>query len=91
MPPPMDSSLPRLAAGCRWGGSGEDRVILFPEGAIRLEGPGQHVLERCDGQRTFREIVGELQSQYSGSDPAEIQRDAASFLERLQRKRIVDY
>ena len=62
MAPPSDTSQPRLAAGCRWGGTEEDRVILFPEGAIKLQGTGRQVLERCDGQRTFGEIIAELQT-----------------------------
>ena len=91
MPPPEDSNQPRLAAGCRWGGTEVDRVILFPEGAIKLQGTGRQVLERCDGQRTFREIVDELQKQYAASDPELIRDDVAKFLEGLQQKRIVDY
>jgi pyrroloquinoline quinone biosynthesis protein D len=88
---PEDSSQPRLAAGCRWGGTEESRVILFPEGAIKLQGTGRQVLERCDGRRTFAEIIVELQKQFSDADPAKIQSDIALFLEQLQRKRIVDY
>ncbi|MGA8763398.1 MAG: pyrroloquinoline quinone biosynthesis peptide chaperone PqqD [Candidatus Sulfotelmatobacter sp.] len=91
MPPPEDTSQPRLAAGCRWGGSEENRVILFPEGAIQLQGTGRQVLERCDGQRTFSEIIAELQAQFSVADPAKIRTDIAQFLEQLQKKRIVDY
>jgi pyrroloquinoline quinone biosynthesis protein D len=91
MPPPLDSSLPRLAAGCRWGGTEEDRVILFPEGAIKLQSTGRQVLERCDGQRTFGEIIAELQKQYGTADPAKIREDISKFLEQLQHKRIVDY
>ena len=48
-------------------------------------------LERCDGQRTFFEIIGELQGQYAASDPAKIRDDIGKFLEQLQQKRIVDY
>jgi hypothetical protein len=33
----LDASKPKLAAGCRWGGSKEEPVILFPEGAIRAK------------------------------------------------------
>jgi pyrroloquinoline quinone biosynthesis protein D len=91
MPPPEDSSQPRLAAGCRWGGSEQDRVILFPEGAIKLQGTGRQVLERCDGKRTFGEIITELQAQFDKADPAKIRADITQFLEQLQRKRIVDY
>ena len=96
MPSPLDSSRPRLAAGCRWGastnpGSEENRVILFPEGAIKLQGTGRQVLEHCDGQRTFAEIIAELQKEFSTADPAKIRSDIIAFLEQLQKKRIVDY
>jgi coenzyme PQQ biosynthesis protein PqqD len=88
---PAENSQPRLARGCRWGGEGEDATILFPEGALKVQGTGKHILERCDGQNTFAEIVDELQKHYSMSDPAKIRNDVARFLESLQEKRIVDY
>jgi coenzyme PQQ biosynthesis protein PqqD len=101
MPPPEDTSQPRLATGCRWAtenksaesktGTGQERVILYPEGALRLRDTGLKILEHCDGQRTFAQIIAELQSQFSGTDPAKIRADISQFLEQLQRKRIVDY
>jgi pyrroloquinoline quinone biosynthesis protein D len=91
MPPPLDSSQPRLAAGCRWGGTETDRVILFPEGAIKLQGTGRQILERCDGQRTFAEIIADLQKEFGTTDPEKIRADISAFLEQLQRRRIVDY
>ncbi len=91
MAPPEDSSLPRLAAGCRWGGTEDAKVILFPEGAIKLQGTGRQVLERCDGQRTFGQIIQELQDQFADADPAKIRADISQFLEQLRHKRIVDY
>jgi pyrroloquinoline quinone biosynthesis protein D len=95
MPPPEDSSQPRLAAGCRWGADSktgaEERVILFPEGAIKLQGTGRQVLERCDGQRTFAQIIVELQAQFGDADPTKIRTDISQFLEQLRHKRIVDY
>jgi pyrroloquinoline quinone biosynthesis protein D len=96
MPPPEDSSQPRLAAGCRWGaenksGAEDVRMILFPEGAIKLQGTGRQVLERCDGQRTFGQIITELQTQFGDADPAKIRSDISQFLEQLRHKRIVDY
>ncbi|HEV2716337.1 MAG TPA: pyrroloquinoline quinone biosynthesis peptide chaperone PqqD [Terriglobales bacterium] len=91
MAAPSDASQPRLAAGCRWGGTEADRVILFPEGAIKLQGTGRQVLERCDGQRTFGEIIAELQREFGMTDPAKIRDDIGTFLEQLQKKRIVDY
>ena len=91
MAAPLDSSQPRLAVGCRWGGTEENRMILFPEGAIKLQSTGRQVLERCDGQRTFAEIIAELQREFGATDPAKIRADIGAFLEQLQRKRIVDY
>jgi pyrroloquinoline quinone biosynthesis protein D len=91
MAPPVDTSQPRLAAGCRWGGTETDRVILFPEGAIKLQGTGRQVLERCDGQRTFGQIIAELQKEFGATDPEKIRSDIGIFLEQLQKKRIVDY
>jgi pyrroloquinoline quinone biosynthesis protein D len=91
MPAPADESRPRLAAGCRWGGTEENRMILFPEGAIKLQSTGRQVLERCDGKRTFGEIIAEIQKEFGTTDPQKIRADISTFLEQLQRRRIVDY
>jgi pyrroloquinoline quinone biosynthesis protein D len=66
-------------------------VVLFPEGAIKLQGTGRQVLERCDGTRTFGEIIADLQKEFGQTDPAKIRGDIGIFLEQLQKKRIVDY
>ena len=66
-------------------------MILFPEGAIKLQGTGRQILERCDGKRTFGEIIAELQAQFADADPAKIRADISQFLEQLRHKRIVDY
>ena len=86
-----ESSKPALAVGCRWGGSQEDPMLLFPEGAIKVQGTGLAILALCDGQRTFADIVGELQRQYLGADPKRIREDADKFLEQLHEKRVLDY
>ncbi len=92
MAPPTDASQPRLAAGCRWGGERKkSRVILFPEGAIKLQGTGRQVLERCDGSAPSARSSRELQKQFGKTDPAKIRADISVFLEQLQKKRIVDY
>jgi len=88
---PSETSQPRLAPGCRWGTHGEQQVVLFPEGMIRPQGTGQDILELCDGQRTVQEIVATLSGQYGAADPVKIKEEVSSFLEALQRKRIVDY
>ena len=88
---PADNSQPHFAPGCRWGGTETERLVLFPEGALKVEGTGRRILEGCDGERTFLEIVEELQANFSASDPAKIREDVSSFLESLQQKRIIDY
>jgi coenzyme PQQ biosynthesis protein PqqD len=88
---PTDTSQPKLAAGCRWSGKDEDRTLLCPEGMIKIEGTGRRILEACDGDRTFLDIVEELQANYSASDPAKIREDVAAFLAELRDKRIIDY
>jgi len=91
VPAPLDSSQPRLAAGCRWAAQGEEPVVLYPEGMIRLQGPGRAVLELCDGQKTFADIVGQLSNTFVGADSALIREEAGAFLDGLRVKRIVDY
>jgi pyrroloquinoline quinone biosynthesis protein D len=91
MAPPTDASQPRLATGCRWGGTEQNRMILYPEGALKLQNTGRQVLERCDGQRSFGEILTELQKEFDKTDPEKIRADISMFLEQLQKKRIVDY
>jgi pyrroloquinoline quinone biosynthesis protein D len=91
VPPPLQTSQPRLAPGCRWGTQGEEPVVLFPEGMIRVRGTGQGILNLCDGHRTVQEIMATLSALYSTTDPAKIAEEVSSFLELLQRKRIVDY
>ena len=91
MATPAESSQPRLASGCRWGTQGEQKIVLFPEGMIRVEGTGQDILELCDGQHTFQEIVRLLTERYGAADPAKITADVSTFLETLRGKRIVDY
>jgi len=66
-------------------------MILFPEGALKLQGTGRQVLERCDGRRTFGQIVSALQEEFGTTDPEKIRSDITMFLEQLQRRRIVDY
>ena len=88
---PLPNSQPRLAPGCRWATHAEKPVVLYPEGMIRIQGTGQNVLELCDGERTVQQIVEALAQKYGAADPARIMDDVGSFLEALQKKRIVDY
>jgi len=86
------AARPRLAPGCRWAeAQGAERILLVPEGAIRLRGTGREILENCDGERTVEQIVADLQLTYSAGDPARIAEDVRSFLGQLHQKRVIDF
>jgi pyrroloquinoline quinone biosynthesis protein D len=92
VPQLQNSSQPRLALGCRWAeASGAERMLLFPEGAIRLQGTGRTILELCDGRRTVQQIVEDLQKNYSAADPFRIEQEVGTFLQQLHNKRIIDF
>jgi coenzyme PQQ biosynthesis protein PqqD len=86
-----DASVPKFAAGCRWGGTIEAPVVLFPEGTIRVEGTGRIILELCEGHFTLAEIVQKLESQFMLAPKGKIRADVETFLTQLHDKRIVDY
>jgi coenzyme PQQ biosynthesis protein PqqD len=86
-----DESIPKFAAGCRWGGTTEAPVVLFPEGTIRVEGTGRIILEHCEGHFTLAEIVQKLETQFMLAPKGKIRADVQTFLEQLHAKRILDY
>jgi coenzyme PQQ biosynthesis protein PqqD len=86
-----ETSVPRFAAGCRWGGTTEAPVVLFPEGAIRVEGTGRVILELCDGHFSLAEIVKKLEEQFFLAPKDKIRAETLTFLEQLHAKRIIDY
>jgi coenzyme PQQ biosynthesis protein PqqD len=63
----------------------------MPEAALKLNGPGLKILESCDGQRTFAQIVQELQTVFHAQSLEQIESDTAAFLEKLQERRAIDY
>ena len=89
-PPP--ESIPHLMPGCRLSDAPDSSdMLMIPEGAISLQGPGVSILRLCDGKRSFGAIVSELQSTYSKADPGVIETEVADFLQRLQERRVVDF
>lgn len=84
-------SIPKFAAGCRWGGTTDAPVVLFPEGTIRVEGTGRIILELCDGHFSLAEIVQKLETQFMLAPKGKIRTDVQTFLQQLHDKRIIDY
>jgi len=84
------ASIPRLARGCRLREDADQGwVLLIPEGVLRLSGPGPHILRRCDGSRTFGEIVTELAQEFNDAETARVEAETNAFLNRLIERRIV--
>lgn len=85
------ASQPKLRAGCRLSQSAQQGdVLLIPEGVLRLVGPGRKIVERCDGSRNVGDIVRELQAEFASTDPARIESEVHTFLERLHQKGVLD-
>ena len=91
MTPELDSR-PQLAAGCRLNDAGQQqRVLLMPEKALRLNGPSLQIVERCDGQRTVRQIVSELQTIYAQAEPQKVESDILGYLSLLNDQGALDF
>jgi pyrroloquinoline quinone biosynthesis protein D len=82
-------SVPRLGRGCRLADDAEGKILLIPEGVLRLQGPGPYILERCDGVRTVNEIVADLEKLFPGTADGVIATETVSFLEALVDRRVV--
>ncbi len=90
MPPDLNS-FPRLAAGCRLGEKNQQRVLLMPERALRLNGPSLEIVERCDGKHTVQQIILDLQKIYSKAVPQKVESDILGYLVLLQEQRALDF
>jgi pyrroloquinoline quinone biosynthesis protein D len=90
-PIPSLDSHPRLAAGVRLGQNNNQQVLLMPERALRLNGPSLEIVQRCDGKRTVREIVTELQQLYSKAEPTKVESDILGYLQLLHNQRALDF
>ena len=90
MPPLEEASQPCLSAGCRVQERDGVATLLFPEGAIKLQGTALSIVQLCDGTHTLAAMVTSLIGSYA-ADPHRIRADAVTFLEKLHNRRIVDY
>ncbi len=88
---PDPNSKPRLAPGCRLGENNQQRVLLMPERALRLNGPSLEIVQRCDGNHTVQEIIAKLQQIYSKAEPKKVETDILDYLARLHDQRALDF
>ena len=83
--------VPRLANGCRMStAEGQEDMLMVPEGALRLRGPGCAIVDLCDGQRTLGQIVDELSQRFAPEDPARIDAEVRAFLQRLSDRGAIE-
>jgi pyrroloquinoline quinone biosynthesis protein D len=86
------NSVPCLAVGCRLNEKGQpSRVLHMPERALRLSGPSLEIVERCDGKRSVRDIIAELQALYAKAEPKKVESDILEYLSRLHGERALDF
>jgi pyrroloquinoline quinone biosynthesis protein D len=85
------NSTPRLAAGVRLGESNNQKVLLMPERALRLNGPSLEIVQLCDGQHTVAQIIADLQKLYSKAEPQKVESDILGYLQLLQDQRALDF
>ena len=92
MSKPAQDSIPRLAPGCRLNtAEGREDFLLIPEGALRLRGPARAIVELCDGQRAFHQLIEVIRERYPGGDPRQIETDVASLLAGLHDRGVIEY
>jgi pyrroloquinoline quinone biosynthesis protein D len=89
---PELSGKPRLAPGVRLNETNQQqRMLLMPERALRLNGPSLEIVQRCDGQHTVQQIAEDLHKLYSKAEPQRITDDLLGYLALLHDQRAIDF
>jgi len=73
------SARPTIGRGFRlqWEPAQQTHVLLYPEGMVKLNLSAGEIMKRCDGARTVREIVADLEASFGAADLA---RDVTAFM-----------
>jgi pyrroloquinoline quinone biosynthesis protein D len=81
---------PFVAAGFRlqWEPAQDAHVLLYPEGMVKLNRSAGEILSRCTGERTFEEIVADLERQFQQGS---LRNDVAGFLDIAKAKGWVEW
>lgn len=92
MKQPTFTDTPVLKPGCRLSpASNPESLLLIPEGALRLRGPGRRILELCDGHRTLGEVIQQLQTEFAAPESSRIADEVRNYLAGLQEKGAVEF
>ncbi|MBV9304355.1 MAG: pyrroloquinoline quinone biosynthesis peptide chaperone PqqD [Acidobacteriaceae bacterium] len=92
MKPPGLAERPALKPGCRLSpASNPESLLLIPEGALRLHGPGRRILELCDGQHTLADVIDQLQMEFPSAEANRIAGEVVTYLSRLHEKGAIEF
>jgi pyrroloquinoline quinone biosynthesis protein D len=89
---PEFTERPTLKPGCRLSPpSSSESLLLIPEGALRLRGPGRRILELCNGQRDLAGVIEQLQREFPSAETARISDEVLKYLAALQEKGAIEF
>jgi pyrroloquinoline quinone biosynthesis protein D len=89
---PELSAKPRLADGVRLNeNTQQQRMLLMPERALRLNGPSLEIVQLCDGNHTVQQIAEKLHALYCKAEPQRITDDLLGYLALLHDQRAIDF
>jgi pyrroloquinoline quinone biosynthesis protein D len=63
----------------------QQRVLLYPEGVVLLNGTGAAILDLCDGRRSIGEIAADLGERYH----CDVTSDVIQYLSGLVEQQLV--
>ena len=63
----------------------QQKVLLYPEGAVLLNETGAAILELCNGANTVDDIVGILAERYQ----ADVRPDVTEYLELMAERELI--
>jgi len=91
MKPDLTAS-PRLVSGVRLNDKNQQpRMLLLPNGTLRISGPSLEIVQLCDGKHTVQQIAEKLHALYAKAEPERVTGDLLSYLELLQTQGAVEY
>lgn len=62
----------------RWEEAEDAFLLLYPEGIVKLNMSAGHILKHCDGVRTLKDIVDELEKEFEQKG---LDQDVLKFME----------
>lgn len=66
-----------------------DPILLYPEGVVLLNGPGDAIIRLCDGTRSFSKILAELAELYH-TTPDKLTEDVSEYIFNLHQQSLVE-